>query len=357
MYLQAAVFSYKLTVAGVDYTKFGSPKYSFAVDGYGISGVCAKSFDVSIPADIFSGAGDNAEVQLTCTNNAALKFPKMYISNRGVSETAAMLRCSDRMMFVNQMISISSTSFTNKKIAITTVLNHIAEQCGFSSWSATNSSGINAIGTLYKDQVYKRQCSDILSMIATACCGYWFCDDSTGSERLIFKAFGSGSYSGASADKHTKIVVGGTKGPLSHLIMQNGEEVYESGSSSSMHATIKINTPLASNDIVGIVEECFDNYTYQAWSCNKARINSVPGFACLINFAGDTARECNYGSYIPTATGVYFSGGSNDVSEDEFDFVGKHATDINNRIAFGNRFGRGQINADGKLILYTDKNA
>lgn len=359
---------------------------SYSTNGYGLSGICSKSFTVAIPKKDFAGGSENAAVQLTCTNQTLLKFPKMYIANRGITDNGVVLNCNDRMIFINQtialidnyyyapgdqdkdgnvetgeLIEVHETSYdADGNIAIAVLLNTIAEQCGFSSWQATNSTGVNAIEKMSKEQTYKRSCGDILNSIATACCGYWFCDDTTGTERLIFKAFGSSPYlSNVLTSTNAKIVMGGTKGPLNNLIMQNGEEVYNSGGGGTMYSTIKINTPLASNNIVGYVEGQFDGYTYQAWKCDKALINSIPTFDTSIIFktvSGNITLISNYGTVTPTSTGIYFSGGANEVSEDEYDYTGKLHRDILNRIVWGERFGRGQINPDGKYVSYIDKN-
>lgn len=355
-------------------------QYSFSANGYGISGICTKSFSVSLPAADFGGAGENAEVKLSCSDLTKV-FPIMYISTRDTATAGKVkLNCVDRMAFTAQTISLYDRWYTepgpldengdpttievhessyddNNEILISLVISHIATQCGFSSWSATSTAGFTAINKLTKDQTYKKSCADILSMIATACCGFWFTDSSTGADVLIFKAFGTSAYMGVTAEKHTKVVTGNTKGPLTQLIMTNNDTEYIGGSdTSSMYKTIKVNTPLASGALATSVEDALNNYEYTAWSCEKALISSVPTFDTSIVFGDGVTRIANYGTVYPRKTGLYFSGGRNAVIEDEFDYAGKLERDIGNRIVWGERFGNLMIGKDGKQTYYKNLN-
>lgn len=351
-------------------------QYSFSVNGYGLSGICTKTFAVTLPTSTFLGASDNAEVQLTCTSNSLYKFPKMYIASRAVSDGKITLNCTDRMIFTNQIISLADIVYYipgnggkiievhegsydgDGNITITMLLNHIAEQCGFGLWTATDSSAISAIGKLSKEQTFKRSCTEILDMIASACCGYWFCDDSTGTERLVFKAFGSGAYSSVSASQYTKVIEGSKKGPIEHLILVNGNETQESGSSSLRQRTIQANTSidLANISLAGIVEDCMNGYVYTAWTCERALLEGIPTIDTAIVFDGGSTYTANYGTVTPTATGVYFSGGANEVSEEEYDYSGQLQRDMLNKVEFGNRYGGLQLDRDGKITVWVDKN-
>lgn len=351
-------FSYSLDVDGVNYTRMGDMQYSFSANGYGLSGICTKTFSVSLPAADFTGAGENAEVKLSCSDASKL-FPIMYISSRDISTAGKVkLNCFDRMAFTAQTISLTAMSYDdNNEILISLVLSQIADQCGFASWSATNTDAFTAINKLTKDQTYQKSCDDILSMIATACGGFFFTDSSTGADVLIFKAFGTSAYMGVAAEKHTKVVTGNTKGPLTQLIMTNNDTTYVGGSNTtSMYKTIKISTSLASGALATAVENVFHNYEYTSWNCEKALISSVPTFDTSIVFGDGVTRIANYGTLCPRKTGLYFSGGRNTVTEDEFDYTGKLERDINNRITWGERFGNLMIGKDGKQTFYQDLN-
>lgn len=326
---------------------------SFAVDGLGLSGLCTATFSVAIPSSDFGGASSSAEVKLTCTSNPAIEFPTFYLSGRSVNSKAVVLSCVDRMMFVDQICAIPATMYDDKKeIATTAVINAIADQCGFTSALYLDTTAIDAIPKLSKDQTYKRQCSDILSMVATACGGYWFTYDNN----LIFKPFGTTPYmGGVHAEKHTAVVNGGTKGPISNLYMTgNGDTAY--GQVGSAPNTIKIDTPLVSAALAGAVEETINGYTYSAWSCEKALLDVCPTFDTAVEFADGNTRLCNNATVNITGSGLYAALSRNKVSEDEFDYSGQLKRDILNRIAFAERFGRGQINPDGKYVVYINKN-
>ena len=347
-------YTYKLEIDGAEYETFGDMRMSFAVDGLGLSGLCTATFSVAIPSSDFAGASSSAEVVLTCTSNSTIEFPTFYLSGRSANGKAVVLSCVDRMMFTDQMYAIADTAYdSNGEILTINVLNDISGQCGFNSGAMfLGVKAINAIPKLKKEQTYKRQCSDILSMVATACGGYWF----TYNNNLIFKPFGTSPYlSGVPAVKHTAVVNGGTKGPISNLYMTgNGDTAY--GQAGSASNTIKIDTPMVSAALAGAVEEVVEEYTYNAWSCDKALLDSCPTFDTAIDFADGETRLCNNATISITGSGLYATLSSNEVSEDEFDYSGQLKRDILNRIAFGERRGGIQINPDGKIVTYVDKN-
>lgn len=347
-------YKYKLEIGGAEYDTFGDMRMSFAVDGLGLSGLNTATFSVAIPAADFGGASSSTEVKLTCTSNPLIKFPTFYLSGRSANGKAVVLSCVDRMMFTDQMYAIADTAYdSNGEILTISVLNDIAGQCGFNSGAMfLDTKAIEAIPKLTKEQTYKRQCSDILSMIATACGGYWF----TYNNNLIFKPFGTTPYmGGVHATKHTAIINGGTKGPISNLYMTgNGDTAY--GQVGSVSNTIKIDTPLVSAALAGAVEETINGYTYSAWSCEKALLDVCPTFDTAIDFADGTTRICNNATVNITGSGLYASLSRNEVSEDEFDYSGQLKRDILNRIAYGERRGGIQINPNGQTITYVDKN-
>lgn len=317
----------------------------------------------------FLGSDPNAEVTLTCSN-ASKTFPKFYVADRKNIGTATELTCVDRMRFTDQMIGLfdnyyyqtgndgkpilirESSYDENNEILTTSVIEAIATQCGFSSWSFSHAG----IDKLTKDMTYKRKCSEILDLIATACMGYWFVNKS---EELIFKAFGTSAYMGGiTSSKHTKLNIGGTKGPITYLKMTGNNNEFTGGNeTTSGTAILRVNTPLATNDLCGANITQIERYTYQAWNVDRALINFVPSAGdCEIMFAEDnTARICNYGTVYLSATGVYFSGGRNDVNESAFDYSGALSDSINKRVAISERFGNMKLNGD-TLICFVNKN-
>lgn len=304
------------------------------------------------------GAGANAEVTLT-SNDIPMMLPKFYIDTRKKSNGVISFTCLDKIMRTDQPLNTETISFMppenpenpldDEKITVNDLIAEIAEQCGFGSYGGVPATNIRE---LTKPELTNKTCRQVLEMLSVAMCGYFY---TAYPDVLAFKEWGT-DFSTITPDNYAPIDMGATKGPISRLIMTGNDKVYDKGSSGSdVLNTIKINTDLASDALADEIFNRISGYTYTSWQCDKMLLPAFFKIGCGVRLADNTVLIANNATTVFTATGVFTSCGSNDVTENEFDYDGKLTRDIKSRIAFAERFGRGQINPDGKYVAYIDK--
>jgi hypothetical protein len=301
------------------------------------------------------GAGANAEVTLTSTD-IPIMLPTFYIDTRKKTNGVISFTCFDKIMRTDQPLNTETINFMppenpldDEKIAVNNLIAEIAEQCGFGSYGGVPATNIRE---LTRPELTNKTCRQVLEMLSVAMCGYFY---TAYPDVLAFKEWGT-DFSAIEPDNYAPIDVGATKGPISRLIMVGNDKVYDKGSSGSdVLNTIKINTDLASDALADEIFNRISGYTYTSWQCSKMLLPTFFKIGCGVRLADNTVLIANNATTVFTATGVFTSCGSNDVTENEFDYDGKLTRDIKSRIAFAERFGRGQINPDGKYVAYIDK--
>lgn len=303
----------------------------------------------------YMGAGANAEVTLTSTD-IPIMLPTFYIDTRKKTNGVISFTCFDKIMRTDQPLNTETINFMppenpldDKKIAVNNLIAEIAEQCGFGSYGGVPATNIRE---LTRPELTNKTCRQVLEMLSVAMCGYFH---TAYPDVLAFEEWGT-DFSTIEPDNYAPIDVGSTKGPISRLIMVGNDKVYDKGGSGSdVLNTIKINTDLASDALADEIFNRISGYTYTSWQCSKMLLPTFFKIGCGVRLADNTVLIVNNATTVFTATGVFTSCGSNDVTENEFDYDGKLTRDIKSRIAFAERFGRGQINPDGKYVVYIDK--
>jgi len=276
----------------------------------------------------YIGAGANAEVTLTSTD-ITINLPTFYINSRKKSGNIISFSCLDTMMKTDQ--PLNANYMPDNTISVGNLLADIATQCGFVSAGGVPSSHIR---NLTKQELTGKSCRQALEMLSVPMCGY-FC---TVSDILAFKQWGS---AGATYTplKYSTVSTGGEKGPILRLIMTGNDEVYDKGGTTAdVFNTLKIDTEFATDDLAEEIYNSIADYTYTAWQCDKMMFDTVPEI--------DSNIVLEDGTYIAnsittsfTATGIFCSCGRNEVTENEFNYVGELSRKITEKISNNEKLG------------------
>lgn len=339
-------------------------------DGYGTSGVCMSELTFDIPASDygFQDIPPTAKVTFNMVGavNTEVTFaPAFYIYTRSKKGGVISFKCYDRMIYTDQTITMSETSFDafaeNELIESRYVVQHIASQCGFNGFGISILSGSDEfVPPVYmpKEDVLVQNCNQILNIVSEAWCGFFKVDNNN---KLLFVPFGYAHSLGNTAFKHTGISLGSVKGPITQVIMSNGTETFISGNNGAdIFNTLKISSKYASAYIASIIKDRLQDFVYEAWECDRCILNDSSGSIEInaeISFGDGSERVANHITKIPTPAGIFISCGNNDVSETEFDYTGALSREIEKRIADGEKLGNNIIitRYQGPIHTYEEK--
>lgn len=297
---------------------------SFSVSGLGTSGCCSVQFEF----DIFDKVGtvcDNipklAEVVLSGQGFVSQPF---FVNSRSSANHVCHCVCYDRMCMVDKPFKNDFEFNFNfdKGIADTidgqAVLSHIAEQCGFASYSGA--AGLSEI-KFRKSELSNTTCRSLLDEITKVLCAVAICGGVDGSI-LQLACLGNFTFSpdNVTSEAYTEIDYRG-KTVVTGLNILNSEtdELFEFGDSSGH--VIEIESKYANVEIANAVWERVNGYIYKSWNCEKALCISASQLMGAANFSrigfendsnlilGNPIHATDT-SYSFDSTGVYFSGGA-----------------------------------------------
>ena len=332
------------------------------VSGYGITGIATTQLRFSIPVADYDALPpiSQAEVKLQC-NQVALQLPKYYINSRVKKGGKVTFTCLDGAVKTDQMINLSAKRFAeDETISLASVLAQINLQCNYDGvgvWGITMATLEQLIPKLKKENVYKKTIRSILELIASAMAGYWRISRTTDFEsQLIFIPWGmTPPYAAAiTAVNNAVIEYGGEKGPIESVIMTGNNNAYFNSGAADMFKTLKVNSTLASQAFADHIKSRVENYTYTAWSCNKIQLSGMLTMDTEITLSGNVKLICNYVKLSLTSYGIFASAGRNEVSENEFDYLGLLSRQIAKCIKDDERYNNVMVTAYQGIIFLAD---
>lgn len=338
-------FSYIIEIGNLIYNRFGNLKIRESADGFGTSGVCTSELTFTMPYDeyLLHVPYSNADVKIYAGEDFKIAAT-YYISSRSRKGGTVSFKCSDRMIFTNQTIVLTDNDFKDDMIDAFWLLDNIKSQCEFTAYGVIGITELADI-SVPREKVEGRSCYECLQLLSSAWCGFFKVSND---DKLVFVPFGkiTGTISGDTKKmRHTAVAEGLEKGPITRLIMSNGSETFGIGSGEGFLNTLKISSDLASGELAASIFERIEGYTYQSWECSKIAYGNsmgvvdVMGITTEILFADGIKRVANYIEKTLTAYGLFVSCGSNNVTEDEFDYTGKLSREIANKISDGEELG------------------
>ena len=207
--------------------------------------------------------------------------------------------------------------------------------------SLINAMGVFGALPFKKSDIANKTARNLLEEVSKAWCGYF---KVTYSNTLYFVPFGFGTVTGNTVTEYTTISEGFEKGPITRVKMDGENGTFYSGNAAAdVTETLAVNTRFASQELADALMIRSENVTYQGWSCSKAIITGdvLPDITADIAFKDDTSlsRFANNITLSFTSCGVFFSGGNNAVTENEFEYMGILSRKIEERIKDGEQLG------------------
>lgn len=335
------VFSYGLSIDTVFYNNFGTVTIKQIADGYGTSGCCTSELTVSVPVSEYeeNKPKSNASVVFIVTMGDVVTHYVYYIANRRKQGGKVDLVCYDRMAYTDVLIDINSLSFIEDKITAGNLVRSISLFCGFSD--VINIDGMGYYGGLQftKEQVSGKTCRALLEEVSKAWCGYF---KVTYDNKLSFMQWGLGLETSVHCRQYTSISEGGEKGPIIRVEASNGNDTFTAGEEADVFQTLKVSTSFASQEYAEALLFRIKGAVYKAWSCSKAVISGVlPEINAWMSFTDDTetTRTANYLTLTFSGAGIFCSCGANEVSENEFEYLGALSRELAKKITDGEILG------------------
>lgn len=338
------VFSLFISVGGNDFDNFGEVVIKQQCDGYGISGCATAQLSFSVPYTeyIEKKPKSNAEVMLTIGTGETAKTYVYYVANRQKSGGKVSFVCYDRMAFTDVYVNEEDFSYTDNTISAAELVNTLALMCGIAHVdSLINAMGVFGALPFKKSDIANKTARTLLEEVSKAWCGYF---KVTYSNTLYFVPFGFGTVTGNAVTEYTAISEGFEKGPITRVKMDGENGTFYSGDTAAdITETLTVNTRFASQELADVLLVRSKNVKYQGWSCSKAIITGdvLPDITADIAFKDDNSlsRFANNMALSFTSCGIFFSGGSNAVTENEFEYMGILSRKIEERIKDGEQLG------------------
>lgn len=334
-------FSYRLEINGIEYTSFGNLKSRESVDGFGFSGVSTREFTFTLAYDEAKYIAPMAQVWLITGVNYQLVSG--FIVSRQRRGKTVSFKCYDRIIYTDQVINFSESSFRDGMISVYDAFSTVSGQCGFDGGLHVISGVELPPFNIPREKVEGRTGREILEMISKVWCGVFHTDDN---ERLLFLPVEASRGGADSGLLHAPIIEGNSKGPIEAVVMSNGSEEFRAGrENADVFHTIKISSDLASAELAGHLFNRLEGYTYNAWECSKltygvsTSVASVIALNADITFGDGVTRKVNYAEKSYIACGVFAKCGANNFSESEFEYVGNLSRQIANKIGDGEELG------------------
>ena len=339
-------FSLILEIGSLIFDKHSALKIRESTDGFGVSGVCTSELTFTVPYEeyLLHVPFANADVKIYAGENYKIAAT-YYISSRSRKGGMVSFKCYDKMIFTNQTIVFEDNDFKNDMIDAFWLLEVIRSQCGFEAYGVIGITELADI-SIPREKVEGRSCYECLQLLSSAWCGFFKVSND---DKLTFVPFGmvaSTISDDISKMRHAAVSEGNIKGPITQVIMSGGNETFLAGNNGAdVFNTLKISSDLASQELANNIMERIENYTYQSWECSKIAYGNdiglidVMGITAEILFADGIWRTANYIEKTITAYGLFVSCGANEVTENEFDYIGKLSREISNKISDGEKLG------------------
>ena len=316
-------------------------KFKQNIDGFGEKGISIGSFEFDIydEYELYSTAIlDRCTAQLFEENNKCLPSKIYYIAKRHVNNNICSFIAYDIMSLTEKEFDHSALNvfFDRGETApCGNVLDEIKLQCGFSIVSAS-SDGLDNI-KFTSEQVKNKKCADILEMISKAMCGVWISDrDNNAVLSCLGEEYNTSLFPFVNCSEYSEIINQG-KQKITKLICINSETDNKISYGTNEYGTvIETESPFlaAGTPLDAIVERRSIDHIYSAWSCKKAAVNEILYAVTNINFEKYGNLPVNKAVVTVDNTGIYFSGGTEPRSDEEWKYYEYLQRELDEKIRY-----------------------
>jgi hypothetical protein len=329
----------------VNYPEFDGLVISEYVTGAGLKGIITSELRVNIYTENFS-APDNAEIILDIPN-ILMSSSKFYIVRREKSGRKVTLTCRSKLFRLDIPTAFTDSDFNDDgEIGTIDALGKIASQAEFLQFSYAGDNVFTALPTLKKDFLFGKNCLSVLEKISSALCGT-FREYQGG---LVFIPFETTFVQTVPASKLSPLKRGFTK-KITKISVTNGTETFVAGSG-YYPATVKINSPLASEEIASAILGRLNMREYSPFT-GTVKLNSIPCATCTLVIDDEEIFANNLKIY-PRKSGIYAKVSCNAVDEDEWDYSGELERAVREKITPGESFGSMTLTPDGQIKLHNE---
>ena len=300
-----------------------------------MSGLTTAQMSFSVPKDIYAPRA--AEVTLTGVGD----LPTFYIANRSYSNGKCTVTCYDRMAFADTAFPYES--FSDNDISITDICVKIAEVCGINGVVGIPS----CISSLPMTKLMGT-CGDIMSEIASVCCGFWRVSYDNRYEFVPF-----GSYTATMTVKqHSALNVGAEFEVLGVHGTDGSGNTFTSGMG-AIHSYdgIKVEGDLVTAGLVNEIWGRAEGHIMTAVSCDNAIVSSVPEINTEVTFGQGGSYIINDISCRISAGGIIASLRGNAPDGDEIGTRGYISRKLDQSARLGRQMG-GMIITPYQGIVY-----
>lgn len=284
-----------------------------------------------------------------------------FISQRSRSGRKVTFKCYDRSLMFGISSDTLDIPYTNVsdddensgKITALNLVKYLADAVGFNGCTKY----IEDIGEfgkleLKKTDIKGKTARALLETISAAWCGFFTVD---ANNYLDFIFFGSYTmHTICPVITNSAIAMKSERSKITRVIAYTGSDYYYSGDENAdVFSTLTVQTEFASQEYADILLQRIGGFTYRSWDCSKAIVdvpNLTNGYLPTIStrMSGyhppndvDEAIEiiANTLTLNFTDTGIYATIGCNEVTEDEYSYLGYISRKLEEKISDGEKLG------------------
>lgn len=329
-------------------------------DGMGTSGVCAAEFDFSIAYEEYAYKTPKSGAEVTFGIEGSDVSYTFFVSQRSRSGGKVKFKCYDRTMLLGistdtldiPYTDVSKDDENSGKITALSLVEFLAAKVGFSGCT-DNIKKIWSFGTLelLKTDIKGKTARAVLETISTAWCGYFTV---AANNYLDFVCFGSSFHTICPVITHSAIEMRSERSEITRLVAYTGSYYYYSGDENAdVFSTLTVQTEFASQEYADSLLQRVKGYTYRSWELDKAIVdvpNLKNGYLPTISTTmskyhvpdgvdGLTEFTANALTLNFTSTGIYATLSSNEVTEDEYSYLGYISRKLGEKISDGEKLG------------------
>ncbi len=354
-----------MMIDGIFYFTFGEMQLKQSADGMGTSGVCSAEFTFSISYEEYAKhpPKSGAEVVFSICNSDV--YYDFFVSQRTRSGSKVTFKCYDRMIKLGisadeleiEYDNVDKDDADSGEIQSLTLVKLITEKAGF--YGVTDNIANNTSMSYFqwlkikKTDIEGRDLRSVLETISTAWCGYFTL---AADNKLDFCQFGNyaiGYHTICPVDAFSTINIGTEKERIKSVVVYSGSDYYYAGEKDGdVLGTLKIQTEFASQEYAEALLNRVQDSKYISWSCKKAIVSNeafMEGYLPTISTTMSRMKlpdgvdgfdiYANNLTYTFTDCGVYASFGCNEITEDEYEYLGYYSRMLNKKIGYGDTLG------------------
>lgn len=336
-----------------------------SADGMGTSGVCSAEFTFSVSYEEYAQHPPKSGTEVVFVIGSSNVYYSFFISQRTRSGGKVTFKCYDRMIKLGisademeiQYEHVSEDDESSGDIQSLALVKLIADKVGF--YGVTDDIDNNTSMSYFhnlrikKTDIEGKDLRSVLETVSNAWCGYFTL---AANDKLDFCQFGSwarGYHTICPIEEFSTFRIGTEKEPIKSVVVYSGSDYYYAGDTDGdVLETLKIQTDFASQEYADALLSRVYEFKYVAWSCDKAVVSEeayTEGYLPTISTTLSRMKlpeevlpwdiNANSLTYTFTDCGVYGSFKCNEVTEDEYEYLGYYSRMLDKKLGYDETMG------------------